>query len=308
MAKRSPNYPQLTLREALEAVRKVYTAQHTYPAEREVVAQNLGYKGLNGASLPVLGALNRYGLLVSEGEQLKVSDDAVTILELPADNEERQAALRRAAYATTVFNQMSETYGEKPPNDVTLRHDLIKKKFLPKAADEVIRIYRDNLELVTPEAPAYTPPANAANQKAGGTPAMTGQTQTQTAQSKELTPTAYEEAAMAQGAGVHQFSFPLSFQRDVKATITIYGDKLKRRDLEFLKKKVGDLLEGFEDEEPEPQVRPAMWRNKDHDQPVTITGELGEQDGKRFYTAKETSTGIPEDELEFEDAKAKGAA
>ena len=38
---------------------------------------------------------------------------------------------------------------------------------------------------------------------------------------------------------------------------------------------------------------------QDHDQPVTITGELGERDGRRFYSAKETSTGIPEDELEF---------
>ena len=48
----------------------------------------------------------------------------------------------------------------------------------------------------------------------------------------------------------HEFSFPLSFQRDIKATITISGSgKLLRRDLEFLKKKVADLLEGFDDEE-----------------------------------------------------------
>jgi hypothetical protein len=50
--------------------------------------------------------------------------------------------------------------------------------------------------------------------------------------------------------------------------------------------------------------RNAVWRNKDHDQPVTIIGELGEKDGRRFYAAKETTTGIPGDELEFEDAKA----
>ena len=46
--------------------------------------------------------------------------------------------------------------------------------------------------------------------------------------------------------------------------------------------------------------RKAVWRNKDHDQPVTIIGELGEKDGRRFYAAKETTTGIPDDELEFE--------
>lgn len=49
----------------------------------------------------------------------------------------------------------------------------------------------------------------------------------------------------------------------------------------------------------------AVWRKKDHDQPVTITGEMGEKDGRRFYAAKETSTGIAEDELEFVDTKVK---
>jgi hypothetical protein len=67
------------------------------------------------------------------------------------------------------------------------------------------------------------------------------------------------------------------------------------------------------DPEPETIARPsfpvsATWRNKDHDQPVTITGELGEKNGRRFFSAKETGTGIPEDELEFEDAAVKGAA
>jgi hypothetical protein len=50
--------------------------------------------------------------------------------------------------------------------------------------------------------------------------------------------------------------------------------------------------------------RKAIWRNKDHDQPVTIIAELGEKDGRRYYAVKETTTGIPGDELEFEDANA----
>jgi len=61
------------------------------------------------------------------------------------------------------------------------------------------------------------------------------------------------------------------FQRDVNV-VTIYGERLQRRDLEFLKKKVGDLLDGFDEEEQEPQLRHAIWRNKDHDQ-TSITGD-----------------------------------
>ena len=54
---RSPNCPQITFLEAIEKGRKVYEHEHTHPAAKEVVAGDLGYKGLNGASLTVIGAL-----------------------------------------------------------------------------------------------------------------------------------------------------------------------------------------------------------------------------------------------------------
>ena len=45
--------------------------------------------------------------------------------------------------------------------------------------------------------------------------------------------------------------------------------------------------------------RPAIWHNKDHDQPIVVTGDLGEVDGKRFYSIAGSSSGIPEDQIEF---------
>jgi len=300
MAKRSPNYPSLTLEQACERVRQVYEQEHTHAAPREVVAQALGYNGLNGSSLSVIGALAAYGLLEKAGTgTLKVSPDAVSVLELDEGHPQRCEALERLAFGPKLFADLKERFGETLPSDVNLKHFLIQEKdFLPKAAMDVIRVYRANLELVTNEVGDYdgVAPDTA---KSGETPMTQPSTQS-------IRPESIPAARPVPTKGVHEFSFPLSFQRDVRATITIYGDELKRRDLEFLKKKVGDLLEGFEDEEPE--ARTAIWRNKDHDQPVTITGELGEQNGRRFYAAKETSTGIPEDELEFEDARAKGAA
>lgn len=44
-----------------------------------------------------------------------------------------------------------------------------------------------------------------------------------------------------------------------------------------------------------------MWRNKDHDQPVTVLGEAGKQNDKMFYKIEGSETGIPEDEVEFEE-------
>jgi hypothetical protein len=42
----------------------------------------------------------------------------------------------------------------------------------------------------------------------------------------------------------------------------------------------------------------ATWSNKDHDVQVTITGVMGEKDGRKYYQSS-TGTGIPGDELIF---------
>jgi hypothetical protein len=303
MAKsRSPNYPSITLEAALAKIKKVYDAEHTHPAAREVVAKALGYNTLNGTSLSFLAALTRYGLLEKAGKDgLKVSADAVTALELDEGHPLRAEALGRLAFTPALFAELREKFGKELPSDVNLRHYLIQQKaFLPKAADEVIRVYKENLELVSVDEEEYDEDGTPQNKEIPPVIDSKGQ----------HTPPQPVRSPLQTGSqaknSVYEFSIPLSLQRDVKATITISGNTIRRRDLEFLKKKVGDLLEGFEEEEPEP--RSAVWRNKDHDQPVTIIGEMGERDGRRYFAAKETGTGIPEDELEFEDAKAKGAA
>lgn len=295
MAKlRSPNYPSITLESALAKIKKVYDAEHTHPAAREVVAKALGYNTLNGTSLSLLAALTRYGLLEKAGKDgLKVSADAVSALELDEGHPTRTEALGRLAFSPALFAELQEKFGKELPSDVNLKHYLIQQKgFLPKAADEVIRIYRENLELVSVDEEEYDGGGTPNNKEIP--PVIEQKTQTPTTQHNR--PPLQTRAPVKNS--VYEFSIPLSLQRDVKATITITGDTIRRRDLEFLKKKVGDLLEGFEEEEPEP--RTATWRNKDHDEPVTITGEMGEHEGRKYYAAKETGTGIPEDELEFD--------
>jgi hypothetical protein len=146
---RSPNYPQLGLSEALEKVRQVYDAEHCHAASREVVVQDMGYKNLNGASLTVLGALRHYGLLDKAGSDgLVVTSDAVDILELPKGDKARNMALCKCALAPPIFSQMFEEFGDMLPSEANQRHWLIKKHFIPKASDTIIRIFRENMELV----------------------------------------------------------------------------------------------------------------------------------------------------------------
>jgi hypothetical protein len=152
---RSPNYPQFSLREALDKVRKVYEAEHTHPAAKEVIVQDLGYSGLNGASAVAIGSLNRYGLLEQAGEGLRVSDAAVAALELSKGDPTHDSALRSLALTPTLFAELNRQFGNRLPSETSLRHSLIKQGFLPKAAEDVIRIYRDNLELVGEDSNEY---------------------------------------------------------------------------------------------------------------------------------------------------------
>ena len=154
---RSPNYPQLSLEDALQRVNKVYEAGNSHKADKEVIAKVLGYSSLNGTSLGLIGALNRYGLLDADGDGLKVSSDAIDILLLPEGEGRRVEALQRCAFAPRVFADLHENFGVSLPSETHLRHYLTtKQKFLLKAADEVIRIYRENSEFIKAQSGEYS--------------------------------------------------------------------------------------------------------------------------------------------------------
>src|SRR5437764_6137689 len=107
---RSPNYPQLSLTEALERIRRIYTAKHTAKTTQDEIAKVLGYGGLNGSSMGIISALRKYGLLQGNNEALNVSHDAVMILERQSDHPERIAALRKAAYSPALFSEIHEQF------------------------------------------------------------------------------------------------------------------------------------------------------------------------------------------------------
>jgi hypothetical protein len=54
------------------------------------------------------------------------------------------------AFNPSLFAELNSGSAYELPSDVNLKHYLIQQKaFLPKAAEDVIRVYRENLELVT---------------------------------------------------------------------------------------------------------------------------------------------------------------
>jgi len=151
---RSPNYPALSLPEAVEKVHMVYRSQHTHGAPREVVVKGMGYAGLNGASATAVSALMKYGLLDRSGDELKVSSRAMCII-APHSQEEKAEALRDAAFSPPLFSELAEKFPDRMPSDEVLKNYLIRKGFATGALPSVISAYKETSEMVERDAAPY---------------------------------------------------------------------------------------------------------------------------------------------------------
>jgi hypothetical protein len=148
---RSPNYPIISLPDAVQRIQRVYESEHTHLATRDVIARALGYGGINGASAGLVSALAKYGLLEVVKEQYRVSETALDILLHPKGDPERVRAIQGAALAPSLFKELHGHYDGRLPSDVNLRAYLVKRGFNPKTVDGVIRVYRDTIEFVDGE-------------------------------------------------------------------------------------------------------------------------------------------------------------
>lgn len=229
MAHRSPNCPHMTFQEAAEKGRKVFAKEKQHPTPKEIVAQDLGYSGLNGRSLSMLGALRQYGLIEGSGGALRVSDDAVAYF-VRDDGAEKSEALKRMVYRPALFGELHDQFGDSLPSDGNLRHILIQKGFSEEAANDVIRVYKTNSDLILDNKPEYTESIEATRSEVAGV---------QTIPIKEP----IQRVAGAPNA----WYWTLSVPRGVNARLTVDGPFTKA-DFSRLKKQIEFLEESFDEE------------------------------------------------------------
>jgi len=158
MAKvRSPNYPNLSLGPALEALRAAFKSENRNKMSRLVLAKHLGYNSLNGRALGKIGAVRAYGLLDGSGDELRISDDAVVALNAPKGSPERSAALGRLALKPTLFQELRKDFPDTMPSLENLKFSLVKRQFTPDAAEKAAKSYLATMNLVAGIPDAYNP-------------------------------------------------------------------------------------------------------------------------------------------------------
>lgn len=145
---RSPNFPVISLPAAVERIEKIYAKEQTIPAARETIAEHLGYSGMNGASLKIVSALLKYGLLEeTKDKQLRVSPLAMAIMH-PANDQEKADALKQAGEGPVLFQRLNAQFEGRRPSDTNLRSWLLRNDFSTSAVDSVITAYSETMDLV----------------------------------------------------------------------------------------------------------------------------------------------------------------
>lgn len=146
-AKRSPNFPVISLEEAVDNTRKLYNADGRAGSLKSAVYNHLGYKGEHGASITVVSAMKKYGLITEEKSTIYLTHEAELIL-IGSDEEEKRNAIKECALMPDIYKKLWSEYSERGlPSDTSLRHTLIfHYNFNEKSVDGFIKNFRATLK------------------------------------------------------------------------------------------------------------------------------------------------------------------
>lgn len=144
MGKRSPRYPRVELKKAIDMVRRLYEGVHQSKVDADSAAQVIGYSNSSsGAAAGALGALRQYGLVDGLRGDVAVSDLAMRILQ-PMNENEHIEAVHEAANKPEVFSHILQQFGGEPPkSDAPILAFLVRQQgFSQSGASEVTDIFR----------------------------------------------------------------------------------------------------------------------------------------------------------------------
>lgn len=157
---RSPNFPFISLANALERARQFMAEEKRGSAPFTVAAGHWGYSSTSSGAMQTAAALKSYGLISDEGSgpqrKVRLTDLALRILLDDRPNSiEREQYKRQAALSPTVAVEIYQKWPDSLPSEANLRHYLILERgFKPETAAKVVSILQENESVTNPAAAA----------------------------------------------------------------------------------------------------------------------------------------------------------
>ena len=147
---RSPEYPGLNLEQALDQAKVLQNKERKNAAPINAILKHWNYAPKSGLGLRAIAALERFGLITSEGHgdnrKARISEDAFNILidERP-NSEDRVRLLQSAALKPTAHIEMWQAYGPDLPSDETIIIDLRNRNYTEAGAADFLDEYKSTL-------------------------------------------------------------------------------------------------------------------------------------------------------------------
>jgi hypothetical protein len=149
-AGRSPNYPGLSLKKAVERIAIIHEAEGRHWTNMATLVNHLGFKTMNsGPATVTYAGLKKFGLLDEEGtgdqRRARVSELAYRILKAPEPK--RSEAIKEAALLPAIHQEMRRRFPDGLPSDANLLWQLeTDLNFTPSGAADFLRKYRATVD------------------------------------------------------------------------------------------------------------------------------------------------------------------
>ena len=247
---RSPNYPAVGLREAVERVRKLIEADGKAGAPPEIAAKHIGYSSAHGQAMSVVAALKKFNLVADSGGRLAPTQGALEITNLPESDPRRKKALREAALSPLLYHELVAQHEVTglPAADVLEAELTTYKGFNPKAVGGFVRDFLDTLEF----AGIIVGKGVESKQEdgSGGREDMEDVLEREEKEQKTDFASSNFFAALGGKPIIRKYPFDISIPRSLKAELTVSGE-FRKEDLERLRNQIGrqidNLAEAFTD-------------------------------------------------------------
>jgi hypothetical protein len=146
---RSPSFPFIPLRKAVERARTMLTAHRKNPTRPGTLGETWGYSSASSGLIQTIAALKAYGLIddIGRGEDRRVqlSDLAARIIN-DARPGARETAITEAAVNPKILAEYWNIWHLERPSDSHCISELtLDRGFTPEAAKLFLRIYDDNI-------------------------------------------------------------------------------------------------------------------------------------------------------------------
>lgn len=147
---RSPKYPILGLKTAIERVGSLYQRERTASVPRDIAAKAWGYSMLSGPALQTISTLTQYGLIErASGQKVKISELGLDIL-IPKAPEDKAKSIQTASRNPVIFRELMSQYPKELPSDDTLKAYLIRRStpYTEDSAKKLIKALRETLDFI----------------------------------------------------------------------------------------------------------------------------------------------------------------